>query len=188
MVRRFLRQRRAPTDPAQYAPSLPAHRSRARTLTRSTTGVWSNIGKKSPRRQVLLSQSQLTLLFRVKWQSCFFPRLKTAEKWMDILESMSRKFLRHTGARGFVWSSAVTNNRSIARDFSKVLLDLLGRHAYRAGQFGLRFAPGLRITRVNKSKLLSAIQPLCYFINRHSGCFHINLQSLALLRHSSKIK
>jgi isocitrate lyase len=44
------------------------------------------------------------------------PAVVPSFEWTDVRDPQLAKFERHTGAGGFVWSSAVKNHISVARD------------------------------------------------------------------------
>src|ERR1041385_508678 len=53
-----------------------------------------------------------------------------------------------------------------------MLTDFVGGNANRARQFRLGFCPGLRVPRINESKLLFTSSSLFQFIDCNSGWFH----------------
>jgi len=91
---------------------------------------------------------------------------------MHIPEALCNQLLRHTGARSFIRSSTISDDRAIARDFRKVLLDIIGRHPDSSGQFCFGFTPGYGISRVNKRKFLPTIHSFLDLVHSDSRSFH----------------
>jgi hypothetical protein len=76
---------------------------------------------------------------------------------MHILPTAIGKFLCHTGTRSLMRSSAVSNDCPIVRNFADVLIHLIGRHSDRSRQFLIGLSPRLRVARIEKRELLSAV-------------------------------
>jgi hypothetical protein len=53
-----------------------------------------------------------------------------------------------------------------------MLFELFSSDSDRSRQLTVRLPPSLRVSRINKRELLTPIQPLFYFIDRDSCCFH----------------
>jgi hypothetical protein len=78
------------------------------------------------------------------------------------------KFLRQTGARAFVRSSAVRHDRSVLGDSGKVFFELVYRNSDRFRQHGVRFRPSLRITDVNQHEIVTGFHSPLQFVNGDS--------------------
>ena len=63
-------------------------------------------------------------LFRIQWQPGLSPRIESAIERMHVFPTTFRKFLRHPGARCFVRSSAIGDNRAILWYFIDVCREL----------------------------------------------------------------
>jgi hypothetical protein len=62
----------------------------------------------------------------------FSPGFQAAFEGADARDALSSEEERHTGARGFVWSSAIENDFTIVRQKIVLLFELFGVHAERA--------------------------------------------------------
>jgi len=113
------------------------------------------------------------MVFRFERQACLLPGRKANEEWVNIFVALGRELQRHTGARGFMRSSAVGDHCTVVRNLGKVLLNFVSGHAYRARQFQFGVGPSPRISRVNECEFLAAIHSFLDFVNRYSGRFHI---------------
>src|SRR5258707_15422585 len=70
----------------------------------------------------------------------FAPGIEAALQRADAFDAMFSEEQRHTGAGGFVWSSAVENDFTIVGQTIVLLFQFLGIHAKRAGNgFGVSF-------------------------------------------------
>ena len=69
----------------------------------------------------------------VHWIAAFAPGLEAALERADALDAIFSKEQRHTGAGGFVWSSAEEDDLAVARQAVVLLLKRFGVHAERAG-------------------------------------------------------
>jgi hypothetical protein len=63
--------------------------------------------------------------FRLNRESSLLPCLQSALKSPHVLVSTLLKFLRQTGARALVWSSAVRHNGFVLGDTGKVFFELV---------------------------------------------------------------
>ena len=63
--------------------------------------------------------------FRLNRESSLLPGLQSALKSPHVLVSTLLKFLRQTGARALVWSSAVRHNGFVLGDTGKVFFELV---------------------------------------------------------------
>src|SRR5678815_5310861 len=91
---------------------------------------------------------------------------------MHILPTTVSKLLRHTGARPFVWSSAVGNHCAVFGYIVEMLLKLFGRNSDSVRQLSIRFLPCRRVARIYKGKLLPTIHPFLYFIDCDPSCLN----------------
>ena len=92
----------------------------------------------SPKLKLGENEKGPELLFnslRIRWQPRFNPRVVATVERMHIPPTAVRKFLRHTGARCFVRSSAIGNNGAVFRNFIEVLFKLFLGHPDRIRQF-----------------------------------------------------
>jgi hypothetical protein len=73
-----------------------------------------------------------------EWEAAFTPGVKAALQGADALDSVFSEEQRHTGAGGFVWSSTVEDDLTIARYAVVLFFQFLGVHAEGAGNcFGI---------------------------------------------------
>jgi hypothetical protein len=73
-------------------------------------------------------------------EAAFPPSVEAALQGADAFDAVFSEEQRHTGAGGFVWSSAVENDLAIARETVVFFFQFLGVHAEGAGNcFGIRF-------------------------------------------------
>ena len=73
---------------------------------------------------------------RVQRQAEFAPAIEAPSQRADTGDSVRFESQRHTGARGFAWSTAVQHDVAIARYLLVAGFELLGREAHSAGQNG----------------------------------------------------
>jgi hypothetical protein len=66
--------------------------------------------------------------FRLNRQSSLLPCLQSALKRPDVSVASFQKFLRQTGARALVWSSAIGHDGPILGNSGKVLVQFVQRH------------------------------------------------------------
>jgi|GEM_PF-2854898 len=78
-----------------------------------------------------LSVPQRTVLFRIQWQSGINPRVESAIERMHVFPTTFREFLRHTGARSFVGSSAIGYDGAVPWYFIQVGRELFSGHSDR---------------------------------------------------------
>lgn len=81
----------------------------------------------------VLAANSRSLLLALDRQPGFEPRIESALKRSHIRETMLSKLQCQTGAGGLVRSSAIGDNRSIARDLRQVLFRFCDRDAQRTG-------------------------------------------------------
>jgi hypothetical protein len=96
------------------------------------------------------------------------PRCQTTLQGPDTFDAMSSQEERHTGARGFVWSSAIEDDFAIARKAIGALLEFLGVHAESAGdgfRLGFEFH---RMTQIDNGKFLAGIDFLLQFFDGYA--------------------
>src|SRR5690349_3379745 len=101
---------------------------------------------------------------------------------MHILPAMLHQHLRHTGARGLVRSSTVSNDGAITWNLVEVLLHFVGRNPNRARKFRRRLTPRSGIARIDERKHLATSHALFHFVNRNSRCFHLALLVLRIMK------
>lgn len=118
---------------------------------------------------------------RIEREPCIYPCIESAVERVDVLPTVIREFLCHTGTRSFVRSSTVGDNRSIVRDLIGVLIHFFGRHSNRAGQLPISLSPRRRIARIHKRELLAPVHPRRDFVDCNSCHFHN-----VLLSHTEK--
>src|SRR5207244_12618159 len=78
------------------------------------------------------------------------------------------KFLRQTGARGFVESCAIGDDRPIFGGAGKVVFEVVRGNADGAVYLHVRFRPSLWIACVEEQKRLTNIKALAQLIDRNS--------------------
>src|SRR5262249_9487317 len=91
---------------------------------------------------------------RLPREACVPPGIKSALRCPDILKGALTRFLRQTGARGFVWSSAVDDDGFVLGKARNILIKGIHQDANRVGQLLTRFRPGLWVARVDEGELL----------------------------------
>ena len=109
---------------------------------------------------------------RLDGESRLLPRVEPAVERVHVLPAPLKQLERHTGARPFVRSSAVGDDRAVARDLAEVLLQLTRRDADRPRQLRLGLAPRLRVARVHEDELLAPLHALFNLFDRDPGGFH----------------
>jgi len=87
----------------------------------------------------------------------FAPGIQTALQRANPLDAIPSEEQRHTGAGGFVWSSAIENYFAFARQTVVLLLQLLRVHAEGSGN-GLRVGFEFhRVAQVNDDQFFAGI-------------------------------
>jgi len=75
-----------------------------------------------------------------EWEAAFAPSVEATLQGADALDAVFSEEQRHTGAGGFVWSSAIENDLAVAREAVVFFFQFLGVHAEGAGNcFGIGF-------------------------------------------------
>jgi hypothetical protein len=73
-------------------------------------------------------------------EAALAPGVEATLQGADALDAVFSEEQRHTGAGGFVWSSAIENDLAVARESVVFFFQLLGIHAEGAGNgFGIGF-------------------------------------------------
>jgi hypothetical protein len=110
--------------------------------------------------------------FGVYGQPGLLPRVEPAVERVNILITILKQLERHTGARAFVRSSAVGDDRPVARNLAEVLLQVVSGYADRSWDLHVGIAPRYRVPRVDEGELLAPAHALFNFIDSDSGCLH----------------
>ena len=99
----------------------------------------------------------------------FAPGFQAAFEGANARDALSSEEERHTGARSFVWSSAIENDFAIAGQTVVFLFELLGVHAEGAGNgFGIGFEIH-GMTKIDDDHLLAGIELFLQFFDGDPG-------------------
>lgn len=99
----------------------------------------------------------------------FAPGFQAAFEWANPCDSLFSEEERHTGARGFVWSSAIEDDFTIVGQQIVLLLQFLSVHAESAGD---GFRVGFKIhgmTKVDNDQVFAGVELLLQFFNGDPG-------------------
>src|ERR1035441_9332373 len=111
--------------------------------------------------------------FRLNWESSLLPCLQSALKSPHVFVSTLLKFLRQTGARALIWSSAVRDDWFVLGDTGKIFFELVYRHSDRSRQHGVRFRPSRWVASVNHREIFSGVHsPFQFFDCDSRGLSH----------------
>src|ERR1700731_462281 len=87
------------------------------------------------------------------------PTRITTGQWNDTGDSQSSQSQRHTGARGFVWSSAVEDDIPIAWNLGMPGVQILGSEAQRSGNLGAIGVQFRVVAQIQDGDVLSRLHP-----------------------------
>jgi hypothetical protein len=90
------------------------------------------------------------------WKSRVLPGLEPALQGVGIVPVLL-KFLRQTGARAFVRSSAVGDDGLVFGDSGQIPFEIVDWNSDRFRYLGVRFGPSLRIADVNDCEILACV-------------------------------
>src|SRR5258708_3075693 len=105
------------------------------------------------------------LSFGLNLETRTLPCLESGLKWPHVLVAMLLKFLRQTGARALVWSSAVGYNGPVPGNSGQALFEFVQRHSNRFWYHGARFRPGVGVAGVNYREVFSGVHSPLQFLD-----------------------
>jgi hypothetical protein len=120
--------------------------------------------------------------FRFHGQTRISPGIESALQGPDILIAAILKFLRQTGAGGFIRSSAINHNGLVPGNAGDVLFERIDGDPERIRQFFAGFGPGLRIACVNDGEVFPGVHVFSEFIHRDSQVLWHTKNPFALSR------